>query len=269
MRFTLRSFTATATATAFLACTFNLAQAAALTLETGKTTVTDQWSFSQFNGSLVWRFDPKILAAHPELGWATGVSIVEPASPLAYATIAEEPGGPLFPLQFSVSMPLTTLHGELQGQAASVQNVQSAGGLVFSPYRPGVVSDMPFTYLSNLRVDWSSQGVYADLSYTMGERHDVRLMSFTSSEGMTGLRLSGGYAYQSEHLLGLRLTPEGYEALFHHGLDLPAFEDMGSMGSMYVSAFAQITAVPEPSRTMLTMLGLGLVGLSARRRKQW
>lgn len=251
-------------ATALLAGAVGLAHATPLTLTPGQTVSVGAHTFSEFAGSLIWEFDPAVLTAHPERGWSTQVSIVAPASPLAYATIPEEPGAPV-PISLGVSMPLASLQGDLQGQKVDVQHVQATGGLVLTQSPPpGVATTMPFTHLTNMRVDWASHAVYADLFYDMGQRLDVRLMTFSASE-VKGMRLDGNFALLSEPLLDLQLTQEGHEALAHQGLDLPAWGQMGSLGYMYVSAYAQLAPVPEPSRMALMALGLGVLGLLARR----
>lgn len=150
--------------------------------------------------------------------------------------------------------------------------VRTLGGVTLATQGPNFGTSGGSLAITNISIDLSNQGIYADVSGSNGlSSRKVRVWDYAGIEG--GLQMSPPQPHDmpSFDIVGnvtlskLRITQEGTD-MFAQGLGL---KSIGISALTSITDFGVMTiAVPEPSTYLMMGLGLaGVMSLAARRRR--
>lgn len=184
---------------------------------------------------------------------------IAPAQPLFQ--IAEEPGAPLGAL---ISAPDRLISGDLDGQRLTMKEVATDGGVRVVGWagEPGIQDK--YLEITNLRIELDTKAVYGDVKYAQGGAANVHLWDSANVLGANALTLTPGLNIMDVSLSGLMPTADA-DALFKASFGLTRAQSTHVFGGLRVAV--SMSAVPEPSTCLLTLLGLAGAGAMASRRR--
>ena len=268
MKFAMKSIVAS---TAFVAA--GLASAADIIIGAGSVD-SNGYTFSDLVGSGTLEFSSDLVGAVD-----TGKIKVEAVAPATVELDTETTDVGNYGL-VKATAPVTTLKGGFDGTTLSVNNVLTAGGAL----QTVIVPKKPFAStggnlaITNLRVDLPGKHIYADLlgANGVGQHNDVLLWNFADITGSpTSFAVKSGANVATNTITGLSIDSGAFD-LFSKSLGLTpngiaalqGVADYGKITStISVTATAITPSVPEASASAYALLGLGLMGVFAARRR--
>lgn len=263
MKFALKSIIA---ATAFVA--MGAASAAPITLDQGAEVTSGNKIFSGLTGSGTLKFSTALVGALN----SGGINVTEVAP--ATAIIERRANGQY--KSVSASAPVTSLSAEHSGGTVAVTSVSTQGGALQTAEEDpeGFASTGGSLSITNLRVDLTSKKVFATLvgGNGVGTVNDLHLWDIANIEGATSFADSpDGTTTSVNALTGLSINKPAFD-LFAQSLGLTqagivALETVSDFGRIDSSISVTVTTVPEATSAMYTLMGVGLVGLLASRRR--
>ncbi|MBI5335869.1 MAG: PEP-CTERM sorting domain-containing protein [Burkholderiales bacterium] len=162
----------------------------------------------------------------------------------------------------------TTPVGEIVVNGSNaVQSVTTSGGL-YQQSTPNFTNTGGNISVTNLKVDFTSNTIYANVSGANGLVANPNLALFTFST-VTGATTIAGPGTYNTTISGLSMTAAG-KAAYATGLGLNAIGQsvLGAISDYgRIESSITVSAVPEPSTYALMGIGLAGVAFMARRRK--
>lgn len=262
MKFALKSIIA---ATAFVA--MGAASAEAISLPVGGSVTSGITTFSKLTGSGTLTFSANLVGALN----TGGISVAEVAP--ATAAITTRSNGQYKTV--AASAPVTSLDGEFDGTSLQVTKVGTAGGALQTAESDpeGFATTGGSLSITNLQVDLAQKRVYATLTggNGVGTVDNLYLWDIAAVNGATSFAATPGVTTSVNSLTGLSIRPEAFQ-LFSQSLGLTdagiaALNTVTDFGKIDSSISVTVTAVPEASAVVYALMGVGLVGLTAARRR--
>lgn len=174
---------------------------------------------------------------------------------------------PVAPATWTAPSAATPVNEIVTGGSGAVQTVTTSGGL-FQKSTPNFTNTGGDITVTNLKVDFTSNTIYANVSGANGlaSNPNLALFTFSSVTGDTNISSAGTY---NTTISGLSMTAAG-KAAYAQGLGLNAIGQsvLGAIADYgSISSTITVAAVPEPSTYALMGIGLAGVAFVARRRK--
>lgn len=257
-------------------------QAAPATM-TADQRVNGWWALEGDSG--VWQFSTMLISALNTV--KPSLAEVSPAD-LQVTTSSTPSGGGAATTRFTgvrASAPITALAGDFDAQTDSfnLQQVSTQGGATLTTISNGTTDGPGFLSIRNLKVDFLSKRVFADISggNGVGDIQGYHLWTYTTLTGSTALKLpqlpGAGQVISLNTISGLFATTAGLD-LIDQALNLnrvgrAVFDNVNDprrfgAGFGSIDLTIRVASVPEPEA--FAQLGVGLVGLGlasfARRR---